>query len=211
MKRAGRVTVAASVRRIVVTLLFATNLPRARADGIPQWLNPIWEIIWTLFCLLPIINWGCTTCQYVTVSSNNDNNTNIGGACRLRLFDNTTTPALDVMLQAKEGPTDGTYEVQEVMLLGNVNGTTTLPPQILAVKRTGATVVIDPNGILNGTSEASCAHILLSYDWYEGEQFPARGNPILEVVEGYGCTEFGATLLWYMVVNSFPYYKDPAN
>jgi hypothetical protein len=199
MKRSGSCTTTAA------TLLLA--IPGARADNIPQWLNPIWEFIWTLFCFIPFIGWACTTCEFVAVNSNNSD----GGACRMRLTDNTTSPALDVLLEAKEGPTAGAYVVQEILPIGDNVSTT---PKIVTVERTGTNVVIDPNGVLtvnNGTnspSEASCAHILLSYDWNEGEKFPAGGKPYMETVEGYGCTEFGATLLWYMVVESFPFYKN---
>ena len=200
MKRSGLVS---SSTTTAVTLLLA--IPGARADNIPQWLNPIWEFIWTLFCFLPFIGLACTTCEFVAVSNNNN-----GGACRLRLTDNTTSPALDVLLEAKEGSKAGAYVVQEILPMGNGSSTT---PKIVTVERTGTTVMIDPNGVLNnGTnnspSVASCAHILLSYDWNEGEKFPAFGKPYVEAVEGYGCTEFGATLLWYMVVESFPYYKN---
>ena len=187
MKKVGIVLSLAAV------LLIAP--PGARADNIPPFLNPIWELIWTFFCWLPFFSGSCTTCESVSVSD--------GKMCQLRLIDNSTNPTLDVVLMAKNGPSSGLYEVVEDALSPS--------PKSIQVERTGSTVLIDPSGALEGEgsqSKESCAHILLSYDYNENEFFPTSGNPVVEEMEGSECSEFGATLVWYMIVNKLPYYKN---
>jgi len=169
---------------ILFALVAVLAIGPVQADWIPGFLNPYWEVIWTFMCYIPIINLICTTCESVTTGPTT--------SCRVRLVDSALS--IDVVLEARTIVPGQSYQVVDDV--GGANSKT------ISIQLDGSQVSID-----DGTT-ATCARILLSYDFNENENTPEGSDPDFSFVDGFPCSEFGTTLLWYMVVEEL-YYASP--
>ena len=142
-------------------------------------------------CAVPLVGSICTTCELV--SSNSDS------TCRKRLLDNVN--GFDVVMEARNLATPRTYEVVD-----NVNSAN---PRTVRVQLDGdgGFGIVSTNSSL--VPETTCARIILSFDpvsiWDE-KYVNVDPQPDYLPVDGHPCSEFGETLIWYVLYSGEFYY-----
>lgn len=190
------------VRLALISAMLLSLPEMVNADGAPT--NWVWNLIWSILCAIPFLNWGCNRCDSVVYANAEAVGFGNGGICRMHWVD----PDLNIsqVWEARDTDVNGQSGFR-CEVIADAMGDAPADPVRVEVKNDlfgvfhwGLSFVTIENPPTPLPSPLNCADIVLGAD--KAEEYPVPGAEYLPM-DDYPCSEFGNTLIWLLIYKGF--------